>query len=67
MAITSPGGTPKDINLYQAQKTLDNVRGAVREGGVMMLVAGCREGFGERRLEAGWAGSARRRRSSIIR
>ena len=33
VVVASPGGTPKDINLYQAQKTLDNVGGAVREGG----------------------------------
>jgi len=47
IVIASPGGTPKDINLYQAQKTLDNVAGAVRDGGVVILVARCREGFGQ--------------------
>ncbi len=46
VVIASPGGKPKDINLYQAQKTLDNVGGAVRDGGVIVLVARCREGFG---------------------
>ena len=49
--IASPGGTPKDINLYQAQKTLDNVAGAVRKGGAVILVARCREGFGQRAFE----------------
>jgi lactate racemase len=48
VVIASPGGTPKDINLYQAQKTLDNVGGAVRDGGVIVLVARCREGFGNK-------------------
>ena len=51
VVIASPGGTPKDINLYQAQKTLDNVGGAVRDGGVIVLVARCREGFGQTTFE----------------
>jgi len=46
VVVASPGGTPKDMNLYQAQKTLDNVAGAVREGGTVVLVARCREGLG---------------------
>jgi nickel-dependent lactate racemase len=49
--IASPGGKPKDINLYQAQKTLDNVGGAVRRGGAVILVARCREGFGQQAFE----------------
>ncbi len=51
IVVASPGGKPKDINLYQAQKTLDNVSGAVRDGGVVILVARCREGFGQKRFE----------------
>jgi nickel-dependent lactate racemase len=51
VVIASPGGRPKDINLYQAQKTLDNVGGAVRDGGVIVLVARCGEGFGQRVFE----------------
>jgi nickel-dependent lactate racemase len=51
VVVASPGGTPKDINLYQAQKTLDNVGGAVRDGGVIVLVARCREGFGNKVFE----------------
>jgi nickel-dependent lactate racemase len=47
VVVASPGGRPKDINLYQAQKTLDNVGGAVRDGGVIVLVARCGEGFGQ--------------------
>ena len=49
--VASPGGRPKDINLYQAQKTLDNVAGAVRDGGVVVLVARCAEGFGQKTFE----------------
>jgi nickel-dependent lactate racemase len=51
IVVASPGGRPKDINLYQAQKTLDNVSGAVRDGGVVILVARCPEGFGQKRFE----------------
>ena len=52
VVVASPGGRPKDINLYQAQKTLDNVAGAVREGGVVVLVARCHEGFGQATFES---------------
>jgi len=51
VVVASPGGAPKDIDLYQAQKTLDNVAGAVRDGGVIVLVARCGEGFGNRVFE----------------
>jgi len=46
VVVASPGGSPKDMNLYQAQKTLDNVAGVVRDGGVIILVARCEEGLG---------------------
>ncbi|HEY5387145.1 MAG TPA: nickel-dependent lactate racemase [Thermoleophilia bacterium] len=52
VVIASPGGQPKDINLYQAQKTLDNVSGAVRDGGVVILAARCQEGFGQAAFES---------------
>jgi nickel-dependent lactate racemase len=47
IVITTPGGYPKDINLYQAQKALDNAKHAVRDGGIIILLASCTEGFGE--------------------
>lgn len=46
VVVVSAGGYPKDIDLYQAQKALDNARLAVREGGVIVLVAECRDGMG---------------------
>ncbi len=46
IVIASPGGYPKDINYYQAHKALDNAFHAVREGGVIVLLAECREGLG---------------------
>lgn len=46
LAIVSAGGYPKDIDLYQAQKALDNCAGAVKPGGVLILLAECSEGYG---------------------
>jgi len=46
IVLVSAGGYPKDVNLYQAQKALDNARHAVKPGGVIILVAECCEGFG---------------------
>ena len=47
IVLVSQGGAPKDLNLYQTQKALDNAGQAVKEGGVVILVGACREGFGE--------------------
>jgi nickel-dependent lactate racemase len=41
IVIASAGGYPKDINLYQSQKTLDNARYALKAGGVAVILAGC--------------------------
>jgi nickel-dependent lactate racemase len=46
IVITSPGGYPKDINLYQAQKAIDNAKYVVRDGGIMIVAASCKEGYG---------------------
>ena len=46
IVIVSPGGYPKDLNLYQSQKALDNSKHAVRDGGVIILTASCKEGLG---------------------
>lgn len=51
IVIASAGGHPKDMNLYQAQKGLENAKYAVREGGVIILVAECPEGLGEASFE----------------
>ena len=48
LALVSAGGDPKDINLYQAQKALDNCAGVVRPGGVLILLAECGEGYGSK-------------------
>jgi nickel-dependent lactate racemase len=47
VVIVSAGGYPKDINVYQAQKSLDNAYQAVKPGGTIILLAECTEGYGE--------------------
>ena len=47
IVVVSAGGRPKDMNVYQAQKALDNAARAVRPGGVIIWVAECPEGYGE--------------------
>ena len=46
IVIASCGGYPKDINVYQMQKTMDTARLALRDGGVAIIVAECEEGIG---------------------
>ncbi len=51
IVIVSQGGSPKDLNLYQTQKALDNAKHAVKKGGVIILVGSCKEGLGEKVFE----------------
>ncbi len=51
LVIASCGGYPKDINVYQLQKTMDNAWCAVREGGVVIILGECREGSGSAHYE----------------
>lgn len=51
IVVASCGGFPKDINLYQAQKGLENASYAVKDGGSIILLAECREGLGEATFE----------------
>ncbi|MBA2524895.1 MAG: hypothetical protein H0V18_03785, partial [Pyrinomonadaceae bacterium] len=46
VVVASCGGFPYDINLIQAHKTLDMAAQACNEGGTIILLAECREGFG---------------------
>jgi len=39
---------PGDIDLYQAQKGIDNAKHALKDGGILILVAKCRMGIGEK-------------------
>jgi nickel-dependent lactate racemase len=49
--IASPGGHPKDINLYQSQKGLAHASMITRSGGTIILIAACPEGTGSRGYE----------------
>ena len=51
VVLAGAGGHPRDLNLYQAQKALDSAAYAVQTGGVIILVAECREGFGNQTFE----------------
>lgn len=44
--ITSCGGYPKDMSLYQGTKTIDNVEFGLKKGGTLVLLAECRDGGG---------------------
>jgi len=43
VVIASAGGYPKDINVYQAQKALNNAHQAIKSGGTIVLLAECLE------------------------
>ncbi|MEW6548288.1 MAG: nickel-dependent lactate racemase [Spirochaetota bacterium] len=51
VAIAAASGYPRDINLYQSQKALDHADKATVEGGTVIVVAECREGYGEKVFE----------------
>ncbi len=51
IVLVSQGGAPKDANLYQTQKALENAKHAVREGGIIILIGCCKEGYGEDTFE----------------
>lgn len=51
IVVVSQGGTPKDLNLYQTQKALDNAKHAVKKGGTIILIGSCREGLGAKVFE----------------
>ena len=51
IVIASCGGYPKDINIYQLQKTMDNAWCAVRPGGVVVILGECEEGSGSKTYE----------------
>lgn len=57
VTIASPGGYPKDINLYQTQKALAHAMRITRAGGMVILVAECSEGSGSDQYQS-WMESA---------
>jgi len=51
LMIVSPGGHPKDINLYQGQKALGHATLVTKTGGTVILAAACPEGTGSKGYE----------------
>ncbi len=51
IVVASPGGYPKDVNLLQSNKALQSAKDFVRDNGIVILVAECREGFGNAVME----------------
>ena len=51
IVIVSQGGAPKDANLYQTQKALDNSKYAVADGGTIIVIGACNEGLGSAKFE----------------
>ena len=49
--LVSQGGAPKDANLYQTQKALDNSKHIIKEGGTIILIGACNEGLGNATFE----------------
>jgi len=47
VVITGTGGYPKDINVYQTQKALDNAYQTVKPRGTIILLAECSEDYGQ--------------------
>lgn len=46
LVLASAGGWPKDINLIQAHKAIDNAAAFVRDQGTLIVLAECADGLG---------------------
>ncbi len=51
LVLASPGGHPKDIDLYQSQKAMEEATQVVAPGGNVLVTARCEEGSGSARFE----------------
>ncbi|MES0447327.1 MAG: hypothetical protein ABUJ92_12355, partial [Desulfobacterales bacterium] len=52
IVIATPGGAPRDSNLWQTEgKALTRVKDVVRPGGVLILVSECAEGVGQEEFQ----------------
>ncbi|MEE9169938.1 MAG: nickel-dependent lactate racemase [bacterium] len=46
VVVASAGGFPRDINLIQSHKAIDNAVRALKPGGKLIMLAECKEGYG---------------------
>ena len=51
IVLVSQGGAPKDANLYQTQKALENAKYAVKDSGTIIVIGACNEGLGSAKFE----------------
>ena len=51
IVLVSSGGFPKDINLYQAQKAIEQAQTIVKPGGQLVVIAACKDGIGHKVFE----------------
>lgn len=58
IVLVSPGGHPKDISVYQAQKGLLNALDICKSAGAVIVTARCPEGYGDE-VFARWMEEAR--------
>jgi nickel-dependent lactate racemase len=66
LLIVAPGGHPKDINLYQAQKALGHAILVMKPGGAVILAAACPEGTGSKGYEAFMADPAMTTHEAVL-
>lgn len=52
LTFVSPGGHPKDVNVYQAQKALAHAALVTRPGGTVLMAAACPDGTGSAAYES---------------
>ena len=46
VVIVSAGGFPRDINFIQTHKAIEHARGAIKQGGTMIVLGQCEDGLG---------------------
>jgi nickel-dependent lactate racemase len=66
LMIVSPGGHPKDVNLYQTQKALAHAALVTRPGGTVLLAAACPDGTGSEAYEAWMADPAMTSHAAVL-
>lgn len=64
LVIASPGGHPKDIDVYQSQKAVASASRITRPGGTIILTAACPAGAGSSHYEE-WVADKRSRREVV--
>jgi len=50
IVVASADGSPHDIDLYQSMKALQTVKEVIKDNGVLILVAECKNGHGSERF-----------------